>query len=143
MRGSQHCDNTTRIDHLVPNTGCSEVFKGVVDDAARAVFQGKIVVHRDAQHTNGHQLSKVLLLSDKAEIDTKPDLEIYADDVVCSHGATAGHPDHGALFYLRTRGLPAAAARALLLAAILAERPTQRRGGHGGGSTCRSRWPPT
>src|SRR3546814_8698616 len=79
MRGSQHCDNTTRIDHLVPNTGCSEVFKGVVDDAARAVFQGKIVFHRDAQHTNGHQLSKVLLLSDKAEIDTKPELEIYAN----------------------------------------------------------------
>src|SRR3546814_13108831 len=103
MRGSQHCDNTTRIDHLVPNTGCSEVFKGVVDDAARAVFQGKIVVHRDAQHTNGHQLSKVLLLSDKAEIDTKPELEIYADDVVCSHGAHAADLDHGAPLHLPPR----------------------------------------
>src|SRR3546814_11443281 len=74
VRGKQHCDNTTRIDHLVPDTACSEVFKGVVDDEARAVFQGKIVVHRDAQRTNGHQLSKVLLLSDKAEIDTKPEI---------------------------------------------------------------------
>lgn len=121
VRGQQHCDNTTRIDHLVPNTACSEVFKGVVDDAARAVFQGKIVVHRDAQHTNGHQLSKVLLLSDKAEIDCKPELEIYADDVACSHGATAGDLDHDALFYLRARGIPEATARAMLIEAFLAE----------------------
>jgi Fe-S cluster assembly protein SufD len=121
VRGTQHCDNTTRIDHLVPNTACSEVFKGVVDDAARAVFQGKITVHRDAQHTNGHQLSKVLLLSDKAEIDTKPELEIYADDVVCSHGATAGDLDHDALFYLRARGIPEADARGMLIEAFLAE----------------------
>lgn len=121
MRGEQHCDNTTRIDHLVPNTACSEVFKGVVDDTARAVFQGKIVVHRDAQHTNGHQLSKVLLLSDKAEIDCKPELEIYADDVACSHGATAGDLDHNALFYLRARGIPEPTARAMLIEAFLAE----------------------
>jgi Fe-S cluster assembly protein SufD len=121
VRGQQHCDNTTRIDHLVPNTACSEVFKGVIDDQARAVFQGKITVHRDAQHTNGHQLSKVLLLSDKAEIDCKPELEIYADDVVCSHGATAGDLDHDALFYLRARGIPEPAARALLIEAFLAE----------------------
>jgi Fe-S cluster assembly protein SufD len=121
VRGEQHCDNTTRIDHLVPNTSCSEVFKGVIDDRARAVFQGKITVHRDAQHTNGHQLSKVLLLSDKAEIDAKPELEIYADDVVCSHGATAGDLDHDALFYLRARGIPEATARAMLIEAFLAE----------------------
>lgn len=121
LRGTQHCDNTTRIDHLVPNTSCSEVFKGVVDDQARAVFQGKLTVHRDAQHTNGHQLSKVLLLSDKAEIDTKPELEIYADDVVCSHGATAGDLDHDALFYLRARGIPEAKARSMLIEAFLAE----------------------
>lgn len=121
VRGDQHCDNTTRIDHLVPNTACSEVFKGVIDDKARAVFQGKIVVHRDAQHTNGHQLSKVLLLSDKAEIDCKPELEIYADDVACSHGATAGDLDHNALFYLRARGIPEATARAMLIEAFLAE----------------------
>ena len=121
VRGRQHCDNTTRIDHLVPNTACSEIFKGVVDDEARAVFQGKITVHRDAQHSNGHQLSKVLLLSDKAEIDAKPELEIYADDVACSHGATAGDLDHSALFYLRARGIPEAAARAMLIEAFLAE----------------------
>jgi Fe-S cluster assembly protein SufD len=93
----------------------------VVDDQARAVFQGRITVHRDAQHTNGHQLSKVLLLSDKAEIDAKPELEIYADDVVCSHGATAGDLDHDALFYLRARGIPEATARAMLIEAFLAE----------------------
>jgi Fe-S cluster assembly protein SufD len=121
LRGEQHCDNTTRIDHEVPNTACSEIFKGVIDDSARAVFQGKIVVHRDAQQTNGHQLSKVLLLSDKAEIDTKPELEIYADDVACSHGATAGDLDHDALFYLRARGIPEATARAMLIEAFLAE----------------------
>lgn len=121
VRGDQHCDNTTAIDHLVPNTSCSEVFKGVVDDQARAVFQGRVTVHRDAQHTQGHQLSKVLLLSDKAEIDAKPELEIYADDVVCSHGATAGDLDHDALFYLRARGIPEKAARAILIEAFLAE----------------------
>jgi len=121
VRGEQHVDNTTKIDHLVPNTACSEVFKGVIDDRARAVFQGKITVHRDAQHTNGHQLSKVLLLSDKAEIDAKPELEIYADDVACSHGATAGDLDHDALFYLRARGIPEEAARAMLIEAFLAE----------------------
>ncbi len=121
VRGKQHCDNTTTIDHLVPNTSCSEVFKGVIDDQARAVFQGRVTVHRDAQHTSGHQLSKVLLLSDKAEIDAKPELEIYADDVVCSHGATAGDLDHNALFYLRSRGIPETTARAMLIEAFLAE----------------------
>ncbi|WP_299622813.1 Fe-S cluster assembly protein SufD [Pelagibius sp.] len=121
VRGEQHCDNTTVVDHLVPNTTCREVFKGVIDDKARAVFQGKLKVHRDAQHTNGHQLSKVLLLSDRAEIDAKPELEIYADDVVCSHGATAGDLDHDALFYLRARGIPEAEARAMLIEAFLGE----------------------
>ena len=121
MRGQQHCDNTTVIEHLVPNTSCKEVFKGVLDDKARAVFQGRIVVHPDAQHSDGHQLSKVMLLSDQAEIDAKPELEIYADDVKCSHGATAGDLDHDALFYLRSRGLPEARARSLLIEAFLTE----------------------
>ena len=121
MRGRQHCDNTTVIEHLVPHTSCREVFKGVLDDAARAVFRGRIVVHRDAQKSDGHQLSKVLLLSDKAEIDAKPELEIYADDVLCSHGATVGDLDHDALFYLRARGLPEARARNLLIEAFLTE----------------------
>ncbi|NIA67224.1 Fe-S cluster assembly protein SufD [Pelagibius litoralis] len=121
VRGDQHCDNTTMIDHLVPNTTCREVFKGVIDERARAVFQGKLTVHRDAQHTNGHQLSKALLLSDRAEIDAKPELEIYADDVICSHGATAGDLDHDALFYLRARGIPEATARSMLIEAFLGE----------------------
>ena len=121
MRGRQHCDNTTTIEHLVPETSCREVFKGVLDDEARAVFQGRIVVHPGAQKSNGHQLSKALLLSDRAEIDTKPELEIYADDVLCSHGATAGALDGEALFYLRSRGIPEARARRMLIEAFLAE----------------------
>jgi Fe-S cluster assembly protein SufD len=121
MRGTQHCDNTTEIHHLVPNTTCREVFKGVVDDAARAVFQGRIVVHPGARNSNGHQLSRVLLLSDKAEIDQKPELEIYNDDVLCSHGATSGDLDRDALFYLRARGIPESQARAMLIEAFLAE----------------------
>ncbi len=121
MRGHQHCDTTTVIDHLVPHTSCRETFKGVVDDQARAVFQGRIVVHEGAQQTNGHQLSKVLLLSNEAEVDAKPELEIYADDVLCSHGATAGDLDAAALFYLRSRGIPEEQARAMLIEAFLAE----------------------
>lgn len=121
MRGRQHCDNTTIIDHMVPHTSCRETFKGVIDDQARAVFQGRIVVHKDAQQTNGHQLSKVLLLSNEAEIDAKPELEIYADDVLCSHGATAGDLDQEALFYLRARGIPEERARSILIEAFLAE----------------------
>ena len=121
MRDQQHCDNTTVIEHLAPHTSCREVFKGALDDKARGVFQGKIVVHRDAQQINGHQLSKALLLSDEAEMDAKPELEIYADDVQCSHGATAGEIDHDALFYLRSRGVPEKRARSLLIQAFLAE----------------------
>jgi Fe-S cluster assembly protein SufD len=121
VRGEQHCDMTTTIDHLAPRTSCREVFKGVIDDRARAVFQGRITVHRNAQQSNGHQLSKALLLSDRAEVDAKPELEIFADDVKCSHGATAGDLDRDALFYLRARGIPEAAARDILIEAFLAE----------------------
>jgi Fe-S cluster assembly protein SufD len=121
MRGAQHCDNTTVVDHLVPDTACDEVFKGVLDDTARAVFQGRITVHPDAQRTDGNQTCKTLLLSDGAEIDAKPELEIYADDVKCSHGATVGELDAEALFYLRSRGLPEATARNLLIESFLAE----------------------
>jgi len=121
VRGDQHCDITTTIDHLAPRTSSSEVFKGVIDDRARAVFQGRITVHPDAQQTNGHQLSKALLLSDRAEIDIKPELEIFADDVKCSHGATVGDLDRDALFYLRARGIPEAMARDILIEAFLAE----------------------
>jgi len=121
MRGSEHCDNTTLIEHRVPRTTCREVFKGVLDDQSRAVFQGRIVVHKDAQKTDGHQLCKTLLLSTGAEIDAKPELEIYADDVKCSHGATTGQLDETALFYLRSRGVPEALARNLLVQSFLGE----------------------
>ena len=121
MRGNEHCDNTTTIEHLVPDTSSREVFKGVLDDQSRAVFQGRIVVHKDAQRTDGHQLCKTLLLSSGAEMDAKPELEIFADDVKCSHGATTGQIDESALFYLRSRGIPEAHARNLLVQSFLAE----------------------
>ncbi len=121
LRGDQHCDNTTTIEHLAPETASREVFKGVLDERARGVFQGKIVVHPKAQRSDGHQLSKALLLSDSAEIDAKPELEIYADDVKCSHGATAGDMDREALFYLRARGIPEETARHMLIEAFLSD----------------------
>ncbi|NNG03098.1 MAG: Fe-S cluster assembly protein SufD [Inquilinus sp.] len=120
-RGRQHMDTTTAIDHAVPDCRSREVYAGVLDDQARGVFQGKIVVRRDAQRTDGHQLNRALLLSKGAEIDSKPELEIYADDVKCSHGATAGEIDADALFYLRARGIDADVARALLIEAFLME----------------------
>ena len=120
-RGSQHVDNTTVIDHRVPACTSREVYKGVLDDTARGVFQGKIIVREGAQKTDGHQLSRTLLLSPKTEIDTKPELEIYADDVKCSHGATAGEPEADQLFYLRSRGLDLRAARALIVEGFMGE----------------------
>jgi len=120
MKGREHCDNTTVIEHTVPHTTCREIFKGILDDESRGVFQGRIVVHKGAQGTDGHQLSNALLLSDKAEMDAKPELEIYADDVKCSHGATTGQLDETALFYLRSRGIPEALARNLLIQSFLA-----------------------
>lgn len=121
MRGVQHSDNTTVVDHLVPHTACSEIFKGVLDDKARSVFQGKIVVHKDAQKTDGRQYCKTLLLSDDAEVNAKPELEIYADDVKCAHGATVGEIDETALFYMRSRGVPEKRARSLLVESFLGE----------------------
>ncbi|MEC9346010.1 MAG: Fe-S cluster assembly protein SufD [Pseudomonadota bacterium] len=120
-RGNQHLDHTTRIDHAVPRTTSHEVYKTVLDDSARGVFQGSILVRKDAQKTSGHQLNRALLLSPKAEMDSKPALEIFADDVKCSHGATTGDLDEVALFYLRSRGVPMAEARALLVQAFLDE----------------------
>jgi Fe-S cluster assembly protein SufD len=121
MRGREHCDNTTVIEHLTPDATSQEVFKGVLDDDSRGVFQGKIIVHKDAQRTDGHQLSKALLLSDRAEMDAKPELEIYADDVKCSHGAATGQLDETSLFYLRSRGIPDALARNLLIQSFMGE----------------------
>ena len=120
-RGRQHIDNTTEIVHAKPRTTSKEVYKGVLDEQGRAVFQGKIIVEKDAQKSDGHQLNRTLLLSDRAEIDTKPELEIYADDVKCSHGATAGELEESALFYLRARGLDETAARRMLIEAFLGD----------------------
>ncbi len=120
-RAKQHLDTTTRIEHAVPDCRSREVYKGVLDDRARGVFQGKIVVSRDAQRTDGYQMNRALLLSRNAEIDSKPELEIYADDVKCSHGATAGEIDSDALFYMRARGIDEQAARNLLIEAFVLE----------------------
>jgi len=121
LSGDQHGDITTRVNHAVPDCVSREVFKGVIADEARGVFQGKINVAEDAQKTDGHMLNKTLLLSDRAEMDAKPELEIYADDVKCSHGATTGQLDANQLFYLRARGIDEATARGLLMQSFLAE----------------------
>ncbi|MGC2856606.1 Fe-S cluster assembly protein SufD [Novispirillum sp. DQ9] len=115
----QHMDTSSFIDHALPHCTSAQTYKGVVDGTGRGVFQGRINVRRDAQGTNGHQLHKALLLSRKAEVDTKPELTIYADDVQCSHGATCGELDQDQLFYLRARGLDVAEARGLLIEGFL------------------------
>ncbi len=115
LSGAQHADTTITIEHQAPNCTSNQLFKNVVADKARGVFQGKVHVHQIAQKTDGYQLSNTLLLSPIAEMDTKPELEIYADDVKCSHGATTGQLDAGPLFYMRARGIPEAQARALLI----------------------------
>ncbi len=121
LRGKQHCDNAIHMDHVVGATHSQQDYRGILDDSAHGVFQGKITVRPDAQGIEGHQLNKTLLLSDKAEIDSKPELEILADDVKCSHGATAGELDETGLFYLRTRGIPEWEARRLLMTAFVAQ----------------------
>jgi Fe-S cluster assembly protein SufD len=121
LRRSQEATTATLIDHAAPGSETREVFKGVVEDRSHGVFQGKIRVRREAQKTNAHQLNKNLLLSARAAVDSKPELEIYADDVKCSHGATVGDLDETAMFYLQTRGIPEAAARRMLIEAFAAE----------------------
>ena len=120
-RGKQHLDNTTLVDHAEPHSYSNEHYKGVLDGNAHGVFQGKIVVRPDAQKTDAHQLNKNLLLSETAQADTKPELEIYADDVKCSHGATVGEIDDDALFYMRARGIADDEARRLLVEAFVGE----------------------
>ena len=121
LNGKQHADTRLVVDHKVPHCTSREMFKCVMDDHARGIFQGKVIVRKHAQKTDGKQSSHALLLSENAEFDAKPELEIYADDVVCGHGATAGdiNPDH--LFYLRSRGIPEAEAKSLLIAAFVGE----------------------
>ena len=112
--GRQHVDYHTRIDHAKANGTSEEVYKGILDGRARGVFNGRVKVHPDAQKTDAHQSNKNLLLSRDAEIDTKPELEIYADDVKCSHGATVGQLDEHTLYYMRSRGIGESQARGLL-----------------------------
>lgn len=120
-RDKQHNDTTLVIDHAVPACESREFSKLVLDDEARGVVQCKVNVHRDAQKSDGHQTAHALLLSDSAEFDSKPELEIFADDVVCGHGSTSGQVDGDFLFYLRSRGIPEREARALLIAAFVGE----------------------
>ena len=121
LGGNQHADFTTVVRHAAPNTASRQTVKNVLSGHSRGVFQGKIEVLRIAQKTDGYQMNQALLLSPDAEMDCKPQLEIYADDVKCSHGATIGELDGDQLFYLRTRGIPEADARALLVRAFLTE----------------------
>jgi Fe-S cluster assembly protein SufD len=112
--GRQHVDNHTEIDHAFPNCQSHELYKGILDEQAHGVFNGKIFVRQDAQKTDAKQTNQTLLLSDAAVIDTKPQLEIFADDVKCTHGATVGQLSDEAIFYLRSRGIGLAEARSLL-----------------------------
>ena len=120
-RGRQHVDNAIQVEHAAPGSTSDQFYKGVLDEQARAVFAGRILVRRAAQKTNAYQNNANLLLSSDAEVDTKPELEIFADDVKCSHGATAGELDERELFYLRSRGLDPATARSLLTFAFADE----------------------
>ncbi len=121
MDRNQHIDNQIFVDHASPDCTSNEQFKGILDDHASGVFNGHILVRKDAQRTNAYQNNKNILISDKAVIDTKPFLEIYADDVKCSHGATIGQLDEQAMFYLRSRGISYENARMLLMYAFAAE----------------------
>ena len=121
LRGSQHSDFTTVVGHEAPHCASRQTVKHVLAGRSRGVFQGKIEVDRLAQKTDGYQMNQALLLSPDAEIDCKPQLEIFADDVKCSHGATVGELDADQLFYLVSRGIPQAEARAMLVQAFLGE----------------------
>ena len=121
LQDREHCDNTVVINHAVPHGTSNQTFRGVLADQARGVVQDKIIVAEGASQTDGNQRIQALLLSDRAEQDIKPELEIYNDDVTCSHGATIGQLDQQALFYLRSRGVPLAEARAMMIRAFLAE----------------------
>ncbi len=121
LDGDQVVDNHTLVDHAQPNCYSSELYKGIISGRAQGIFNGKIWVRPDAQKTNAYQSNKNILLSDEASMNTKPQLEIYADDVKCSHGATTGQLDEESLFYLRARGIGEATARALLNQAFAAD----------------------
>jgi len=119
--GNRHVDDHLRVDHRAPETTSRENYRGILNDAARGVFNGKIIVHPGADGTDAQMNNRNLLLSEKSEIDTKPELEIYTDDVKCSHGSTTGRLDNNALFYLRTRGVPENLAHIMLVSAFAQE----------------------
>ena len=121
LNGRQHADTTLYLDHAVPNCASREIFRAVVDDRGHSVFQGRIIVSPKAQKTDAKMMTRALLLSDEAEADNKPELEIFADDVTCGHGATTGALDESLLFYLRARGLSEQEAQALLIQAFVGE----------------------
>ena len=120
-RGSQHLDNYMLVEHASAHCGSRQFYNGILDERAHGVFHGRIIVHKDAQKTDAKQTNRNLLLSDDAQIDTKPQLEIYADDVKCTHGATIGQIEGDAIFYLRSRGIDADSARRMLLVAFASE----------------------
>jgi Fe-S cluster assembly protein SufD len=121
LKGSQHADVTLFAEHAAPACTSREMFKSVLDDSGRSIFQGKIIVRRGAQQTDARMATHALLLTDTAEADNKPELEIYADDVQCGHGATAGSLDQDLLFYLKARGIPEKEAETLLIQAFVGE----------------------
>jgi Fe-S cluster assembly protein SufD len=121
LDNEQHCDHQTKIEHVEPNCFSREVYKGVLDGRSHGVFNGKVYVHPAAQKTDGKQTNNTLLLSPHAQVDTKPQLEIFADDVKCTHGATVGKLDDMAWFYMKSRGLEAETARRLLIYAFAAD----------------------
>jgi Fe-S cluster assembly protein SufD len=119
--GKQHVDHQTSIEHVAPNCPSHELYKGILDGRSHGVFNGKVYVHPEAQKTDGKQSNNNLLLSAEARVDTKPQLEIFADDVKCTHGATVGRLDDAALFYMRSRGISPSQARRLLTYAFAAD----------------------
>ncbi len=121
LGNTQHGDHQTRVEHVAPNCFSREAYKGLLDDASHGVFNGKVYVHPEAQKTDGKQTNNTLLLSKDAQIDTKPQLEIFADDVKCTHGATVGRIDETSLFYLKSRGVGQLLARQLLMYAFAAD----------------------
>ena len=121
LQKQEHADTTTHVTHQAPRCTSRQSYKTVLGGKSRGVFQGKITVAKDAQKSDGYQLSRALLLSDQAEMDAKPELEINADDVKCSHGSAIGDLDENAMFYLRSRGIKEEQARALLIEGFLGE----------------------
>jgi Fe-S cluster assembly protein SufD len=121
LDNKQHCDTTILIDHMAPNCYSNQNYRNVLKGQSRGVFQGKVYVDQIAQQTDGYQLCNTVMLSDKCEMDTKPELEIYADDVKCSHGATTAQLDADPLFYLQARGIPIDQARNILLQSFVNE----------------------